>query len=675
MIRYLLLLVCVCHSVHLLAGPHTIQRGETFDDLANLYGISVDSLKKANPDTDTYLGYTIEVPVDNLYYDLGNSDLFRTIRYKYNAHDGKGEYAYKEGHKKHYELLRTDPNNEKLKRKILNDYEQAISYGNVDALYALGSYYVHGRFYQPKKQPTFEWSINPNLDEFKIGIEYLQIAALVDKRPDAIVELAVATGHEDSPIRNSKMCLSMLEHCNNELNHPTNELLCYMYEYGYGIAQDYIKAYTHCGDLILTNGNGEKTHRELIMEKVEALPDNSENKKYGVGFNSKMLYAYGTSVHYKNDLMEPEGFFWLHRAARLKNGDANWALSCLLSDKKYIKQKSDGTLSEQVLHFAYDAASAGIEEAMDFVDQYEQYLAEKKRQEQIQYEIRQRQLAEEKRQRQEQWMNLAQGVLQVAAQTYAAVEQSKYQQKAQSNTNFPTQTSFNAGNMTGGNLDYLLDPRYAMAQVQQQEYEEYLQFRNFFKNPDGSPLTFEQYMNLKAQALNKLKEDGVDLVAEGYEELRREREEWKEELKKEKEKRLKQMHERNSLLIGTDYGSTTSNTGSTTTETTNTNSGSGSTLTNEGRNTNTDTDDVKYFKEQFNSNPVSGDEYKYVKKITLYRRDGDKAIAMMQGVELYRKGAFYFVKIGDKFYKRLSSNWSAFPNNIAYGQIHLYYVD
>lgn len=60
-------------------------------------------------------------------------------------------------------------------------------------------------------------------------------------------------------------------------------------------------------------------------------------------------------------------------------------------------------------------------------------------------------------------------------------------------------------NTQNQNMNYLLDPRYAMAQVQQKEYEEYLQFGQNLKHPNGDNYTFEDYQMLKAQAINESK--------------------------------------------------------------------------------------------------------------------------------------------------------------------------
>ncbi len=74
--RYITLIISLI-SLSMLAGPHTLQRGESFDDVARLYNVSVDSLKKYNRDVEEDVGYTIDGPIVNHFYDVGESDLYR----------------------------------------------------------------------------------------------------------------------------------------------------------------------------------------------------------------------------------------------------------------------------------------------------------------------------------------------------------------------------------------------------------------------------------------------------------------------------------------------------------------------------------------------------------------------------------------------------------------------
>ena len=183
------------------AGPHTIQRGETFADVAKLYNIPLDSLIIANPNADACVGLTIEVPLSTLVYDLGDSELFRNMRYRNIANHKKGIKKYKQTYEKQLRLNKaTGKKRQKLESQIISGYIEAVQYGNTDALYQLGRQKVHGVFYSTIDYPDFNQKVNTNLDEFRKGIEYLQVAAIIGKNDKALIELALACGYKESPI-------------------------------------------------------------------------------------------------------------------------------------------------------------------------------------------------------------------------------------------------------------------------------------------------------------------------------------------------------------------------------------------------------------------------------------------------------------------------------------------
>ena len=80
-------------------------------------------------------------------------------------------------------------------------------------------------------------------------------------------------------------------------------------------------------------------------------------------------------------------------------------------------------------------------------------------------------------------------------------------------------------------------------------------------------------------------------------------------------------------------------------------------------------------KQQFKSSPVSSEDYQRIKTVTLYYRDGNNARKLDINAELCKKGAFMYVKIGNKYYPRMSPNWSRFRNAIIYGNVQIYYND
>ena len=437
-------------ALSVYAGPHTLQKGETFADVAKLYNIPLDSLLKANPNTDVYVGLTIEVPLSTLVYDLGDSELFRNMRYRNTANHKKGIKKYKQIYEKQLRLNKIyGKKRQKLEAQIISGYMEAVQYGNTDALYQLGRQKVHGTFYSTVGYPDFNQKVNTHIDEFQKGIEYLQIAALIGKNDKALIELALACGYEESPIHNPYLCLGMLEQYQKELGLDVNDLICYMYETGYGIHPNLLQAYIYCPTTELTSGSGTKTHREKILEKIESMPINFESSRYGVGLDSKTMLSIGLS-HYINNVLEPEGIFWLHRAARQDNADANWALASVLHNGNHIKGSTGNSWNKdsQILCFAKNAAINGKQEAKEYLETYEKQQKAKAEQARRRELERQRQIEEKKQRRRQMWANIAGSVIQAAAQTYVAVESAKMQSQQMKGTSPYTMQRMPIGQMS-----------------------------------------------------------------------------------------------------------------------------------------------------------------------------------------------------------------------------------
>lgn len=407
-----LLLMFIFHFAY--SGPHTVQKGETYADIARLYHISVDTLIKANSDKKAYSGSIVEIPMINSIYDLGGSALFRQISFNF-GNSRKGRIAYNSGQRK---LNHRNMN----VHSIIKDYEKAIYYGNIDALYELGKYYVYGQFCYNQ---SFDCDINKNIEQFQRGLELLQISAIISENTNALVDLAIACGHEKSPIRNPYLCLSMLEAYQEYYHKDLKDLLCYMYENGYGIKTNYIKAYINCPSSTLVTGYTE-THREKILEKIDTMSNNIEAARYGVGLESNILLAIGMK-YYHNDVLEPEGLFWLHRAANMDNADANWILAGILAENKIRTGSAGSDTQKQAIYFARKAADLGNDDAAEYVESYEEYIKQKEKYERQQMIAYAQRKAERKEQRKQQWLNFAGTLLQAGAQTYMAIETAKMQ--------------------------------------------------------------------------------------------------------------------------------------------------------------------------------------------------------------------------------------------------------
>lgn len=409
------------------AGPHTVQRGETFADIAKLYGVTVDTLQKVNNDKEAHVGMLIDVPNNALVYDVSSNTLLRKLFHS--KASSKAHKLYDKAHKRQMKLKHLGYSKRiKEEYKIAALYERALLEGSIKALYQLGRYYLHGRMYADDSYPDFSKSITSDIDKLTKGIEYLQIAAIVDRNRKASVELAMACIYKSSPIYNPLLGITLLECYYEEYSLPIGDLICQMYENGEGIKRDYLKAYIYCpsADMVM-NSSSSTTHKERILKKIESLPIDFESSKYGVGIDST-FYASFAMMHFRNDKLDPEGFFWLHRAARKNDADACWLLAGIIQSEKYDKSRIRFSSAEnQYVKFARMASELGHEEATDFIDKYdeyqrklEKYEAERRRAE---YEAEQA----KKRSWAQMWVNFIGQAVNIGAQAYVMSQASKQQ--------------------------------------------------------------------------------------------------------------------------------------------------------------------------------------------------------------------------------------------------------
>ena len=204
-----------------------------------------------------------------------------------------------------------------------------------------------------------------------------------------------------------------------------------------------------------------------------------------------------------------------------------------------------------------------------------------------------------------------------------------------------------------------------IAQVQQQEVNEYQQFSRYNKKADGSDYTMGEFQAMKGQALLNLKEEGVDIVADMQEQSRQDRIARDEQAKKEKAERFERM--------GLNAPESTKTTSKTSTSTKTTTTASTKSSTSSSKVSESKTEEKLDSKQQFHREPVSSDDYKEVKKVTLFDRDGDTAKVRMQNIELCTKGGHHYIKIGNTYYTVNYSNWGRFNRSIAYGSRSLYF--
>lgn len=283
-------------------------------------------------------------------------------------------------------------------------------------------------------------------------------------------------------------------------------------------------------------------------------------------------------------------------------------------------------------------------------------------------------IAIKKEKRNQMWAEIAGTVLQTGAEVYYMYQQAELVKYRQSNGMSSSDVVVDSSKLPKEDLNRLIDPNFAIQQVLSQEMQEYQQFCRYNKKPDGSSYTLDEYRTLQGQAIQLAKENGYDILAEQRRQM--------EEDKKWREEQRQKDKESWFARYGYDISSSTSNK-ETSASTNSVSDNTASTYSsNDSSQKNTDTTSSKNeeeqkldSKQQFKTDPVSSEDYKRIKSIELYYRDGDKAKKMNINAELYKKGAYMYVKIGNKFYLRMSPDWLRFRNAIAYGHRQLYYND
>lgn len=283
-------------------------------------------------------------------------------------------------------------------------------------------------------------------------------------------------------------------------------------------------------------------------------------------------------------------------------------------------------------------------------------------------------IAIKKEKRNQKWAQIAGTVLQAGAEAYSMYQQAELIKYRQNHGMSPSGVVIDPSKLSQENLDRLIDPNFAIQQVLSQEMQEYQQFCRYNKKPDGSNYTLDEYRALQGQAIQLAKENGYDILAEQRRQM--------EEDKKWREEQRQKDKESWFARYGYDVSSSTSNketltsTNSVSNNIPSTDSSNNSFQNNTNNVSSNNEEEQKLdSKQQFKTDPVSSEDYKRIKSVELYYRDGDKAKKMNISAELCKKGAFMYVKIGNKYYPRMSPNWMRFRNAIVYGDKQLYYND
>ena len=283
-----------------------------------------------------------------------------------------------------------------------------------------------------------------------------------------------------------------------------------------------------------------------------------------------------------------------------------------------------------------------------------------------------------KEQRAQKWANIAGSILETSAMAYSQYVQYKNAKDLQNSGISPSGVVTDPSKLSKQQLDKLVDPYYVHQQAMAREYADYMQFCRYNKKSDGSDYSFDEWWALKGAALLELKEQGYDVVAEQRQQYEENKRWMQEQRKKDKQDWF--------AAYGYDISDSQSNSSYKTTNTSNnsvsqqinsSNSNNNSNYSANNSSTENNSKDSKDYdsKQQFKSKPVASDDYQKIKNVDLYIQDGGKFRKMFSNVELCRKGAYYFIKIGNKYYPRQTPNTSKFNNAIIYADKQLYYND
>lgn len=282
-------------------------------------------------------------------------------------------------------------------------------------------------------------------------------------------------------------------------------------------------------------------------------------------------------------------------------------------------------------------------------------------------------IAIKKEKRNQMWAEIAGTVLQAGVEAYSMYQQAEVAKYNQSHGMTPSGVVIDPTKLSQNHLNQLADPNFAIQQIFSQEMQDYQQFCRYNKKPDGSNYTLAEYRALQGAAIQHAKENGYDILAEKRKQMEEDKKWQKEQRKKDKEN----WFARYGYTIESTSTTTPSSTNNSPSELDNTSDSSQSSTTKNQLSTTDDGDSEQDLdsKQQYKSDPVASEDYRRIKSVDLYYRDGNKARKMITDVDLCKKGGYIYVKIGNKYYPRTSPNWSKFRNAIAYGDTQLYYND
>ncbi len=230
-------------------------------------------------------------------------------------------------------------------------------------------------------------------------------------------------------------------------------------------------------------------------------------------------------------------------------------------------------------------------------------------------------------------------------------------------------------NLQSTNMDYLVDPRFTIAQINAQEQVEYQAVRENYQRM-GKDLSIFEWRVIKGEALQNLKNEGYDVIAENKK-IIDDNKAFEEELR---QKERRQRLERNrSMLdgIGNAYSVTTTSSNSYVTQAANQSAKTqyGYMVDNQKAFSTVKNKDEQGLdsRQQFKTEKVSSDDYRFIKHVTIYIRADNKNNVMFRNKDLCEKSGQYYVKIDGKYYVVRNVNHWGFNSSISYGHGPLYF--
>lgn len=279
---------------------------------------------------------------------------------------------------------------------------------------------------------------------------------------------------------------------------------------------------------------------------------------------------------------------------------------------------------------------------------------------------KQQQWAQEKARRRAQlWGSIIQAATQTAVQAYAYSQMGK---TSNYNYGYTPNYSSSSGSTRGSLADQMSQPGYFQAvqnqllaksfyEVQQKEYEEFENVKKALNRPD---LTYMEYMCMKGEAIQRLKDEGYDIIAE-QQALNDEMRAFNRSQMNAGKENVNRIKEQNALKYGTSskpisttnsasYNSTTKNNARSTASSKSSLTSAGST----GNNIINDASTTKYdAHQQYKSGNLNTQKDSYgdkIKNVSMAVKDGSSYRSVNIHGELYKKNGQHFVQIGNTFF-------------------------